>query len=138
MIDLVTYDPTHALAMRVQELQPVEMTPEYAQSMLAGPAVTGLLKGQPLFCVGKVPVWRRRWLVWALLSEDAKHHMLRITRIMLRLAELQRGTGRHEVIVSTSFKQAHRWAKMAGFAWHHHEEQFLPDGRDADIYIRFC
>lgn len=134
---VVDYKPEHALRIRVQKAQQeVVLTPEYAQSLAQGPAMTGLVGDDPMFCIGKQMIWEGRWIVWGLLSEDAHEHMLAITRIARRMVALQRG--RHEMIVRTGFKQGDRWARILGFTWHHHEERFLPNGKDAEIYVRHC
>lgn len=138
MIDVMDFKPEHAINMRLQKAQQIVMTPEYASSLATGPAVSGILDGEVLVCIGKQKVWDDRFIIWGLLSENACKHMVAITRIARRLLLLQKGTGRHEVIVRSNFRQAHRWAELAGFRWHHHEEKFLPGGKDADIYVRHC
>jgi hypothetical protein len=115
------------------------ITEGYARGLKnAGIAYTGMLDGEVLFCCGMAKCWEGRWVLWSMLSKKAAKHMLRITRISKRLIELHcNNYGRLEVTVRSDFEQAHRWVKMLGVPFHHHEEKFLPGGHDADIYVRF-
>lgn len=140
---LVDFRAEHGMAIKVQKAQAevvTEITPEYCQILAhsSDRAYTGMIGDTVVFCCGRFEVWKGRYNLWALLSEDACKHMLRITRIGRRLFDLQQGSGRFEAIVRADFEQGHRWVKMLGMKLHHHEERFLPNGGDADIYVRFC
>jgi hypothetical protein len=126
------------MEVQMQQRGTMSMDRSYALELAKGPAVTGMLAREPLFCFGKQEQWPGRWVVWCLLSVDARAHMLPITRIARRLLGQQLGTGRHEAVIRSDFKQGHRWAELCGMKWHHHEEMFLPGQQDADIYVRFC
>lgn len=136
---IVPFQPEHALTIDMQEWQADavnEMSPTYAQSLAAcGPAFTALDGDTVVACGGCAKMWADRHIIWTLLSKDARKHMTGVTRAGRRLLELQ--SGRIEAIVRSDFEQGHRWAKMCGMKFHHHEEKFLPGGRDADIYVRF-
>lgn len=141
MITLVDYLPDHMLQIGVQEKQSEmlgEITKQYAHALAtAGIAYTVMLDNRVLACGGKAKQWEGRWILWAVLSREASRHMLRLTKITKRTLELHNHVGRLEAIVRSDFEQAHRWVKMLGLKWHHHEERFLPGGLDADIYVRF-
>lgn len=138
---IVPFRAEHARAIQVQKAQQLqfeEVTPEEVQD--SGVGLTVLKCGRydtVLMCFGKSYVWHRRWLIWALLSEDAGKHMRVLTRIAKWALSTQKDQGRFEAIVPTTFDPGHRWAKMVGFVWDHHEDNFLPYGGDAEIYVRY-
>jgi hypothetical protein len=130
--------PDHARMIDIQEAQSVEdidvSSPEYmAQS---GDAFTGMIGDYILFCVGRSKLWNRRWVLWAMLSKKAGPYMLEITRATKHLLDLSKDDGRVEAWVRSDFEQGHRWMKILGIPYHHHEEAFLPNGQDADVYVR--
>lgn len=138
-MNIVDFQPEHLMRLRVQEAQPgAEPSLIYGQQLAAaGPAWTGVDGDLILFCAGKAMQWKGRYILWAILSREAKRYMLQITRAVRRGMLLLEGGCRFEAIVQSDFIQAHRWARMVGMQWHHREERFLPNGADADIYVRF-
>jgi len=138
-VKIVDFQPEHLVRLRAQEAQSgVEPSLVYGQQLAAaGPAWSGVEEGRILFCAGKAMQWEGRYILWAILSSEAKCYMLQITRAVKRgMLLLEKGC-RFEAIVQSNFDQAHRWARMVGMEWHHREERFLPNGADADIYVRF-
>lgn len=139
-MNVIGFLPEHAMRMKLQPAQAEVMgvlSVEYAQTLArAGKAYSVTAGDDIVFCGGIAQIWPGRSMLWALLSDTAKKHMLFLTRGVRRFVSMQ--SGRIETIVRTDFAEAHRWAKMCGLNWHHHEEKFLPGGLDADIYVRFC
>lgn len=138
---IIDYVPEHLLQLNIQPGQRemhAEITPEYAQSLTVGPAFTAIDGDFIIGCGGLVEQWRGRWMLWSVLSVRAKDYMVRLTFAARRTIAMQ-GVGRRrlEAIVRTEFVEGHRWAKLLGLSFHHHEERFLPNGEDADIYVRF-
>lgn len=130
---IVPYQPFHMACMKVQKAQASTYLAPPEQH--CGESITGMIGDRPIFCAGRIAQWEGRYILWAVLSEDARKHMLAVTRELMFFIELCKG--RLEIIVDSKFEAAHRWAKLLGFRLHHHEEMFLPDGGDADIYVRF-
>lgn len=128
---IVPYEPRHMADMKIQKAQ----ISAHLAIPEVGEAITGLVNDKPVFCAGRITPWEGRHIMWAVLSEDACRHMLTITRELIYFIDLCEG--RLELIVDSEFEAAHRWAKILGFGLHHHEEMFLPNGGDADIYVRF-
>lgn len=134
--------PEHVAQMRAQPAQAREVN---AESLAApfGQAWTAMLDGHPIACAGVVEVWRGRAYAWALLSDEAGPHMLRLTReIRSRLERLP--FRRVEMAVDAGFPEAARWARVLGF-WLETPNPmrgYLPNGRDAWLYARlkdgFC
>jgi len=137
---IISFQPNHILQLSLQEKQQEvsqEVNLEYGRGLLeAGPAVTGMDGDRVVFCGGKARQWEGRYILWAMLSKESSKHMLAATRAAKRFIALQEDGSRLEAIVRSDFDQGHRWAHMLGLKWHHHEEQFLPGGYDADIYVR--
>lgn len=138
---VVPFNPRHAMAIKLQpkQLEAVGLiTPKYADDLARlGPAFAGIDGDCVVFCGGRAELWPGRSIVWALLSKDAGHYMVRMTRIAKILLGMQEG-GRLEVVIRSDFEQAHRWAKMLGFQHECHKPRYLPGGLDADEYVRFC
>lgn len=137
---IVPYIPEHAVRIRLQAAQ-AEVAgmvgTGYADALSkAGEAYSVLNGEEVIFCGGVANIWPGRSMLWSLLSETANKHMLFLTRGVRRFILLQ--SGRIETIVRADFQEGHRWAKLCGLNWHHHEEKYLPGGFDADIYVRFC
>lgn len=140
-MNIIPFTPEHALTIKLQPMQAGSLAaidPSYAENLARVGQAYSVVEGElVVFCGGIAPIWSGRSMLWALVSDQACKHMLFITRGVKRFIELHQG-GRIETIVRSDFKQAHRWAKMLGLNWHHHEERYLPGGLDADIYVRFC
>lgn len=145
LMDIVPFEPWHIKAINPQPMQAADLlcmdnehNGDYAELQHNGTAVTGMVGGKVVFCLGKVRQWHNRHVVWAMFSADSGKHMVAIVRAIKRLIEMQKGEGRLEVIVRSDFEEGCRLVKkFMGFAFHHHEERFLPDGGSADIYVRY-
>lgn len=140
----IPFEPGHIGAIRPQPAQAADLlcaeeVPDHAESMYeAGPALTGMVGNDIVFCIGKITQWRGRHIVWALMSEKAGQHMVAIVRSLKQMIENSKGDGRLELIVRSDFPQGCKLAeKILGFQFHHREERFLPDGADANIYVRY-
>lgn len=112
-----------------------EMSPEVLVKQ--GVGFAGVDGGKTIFVIGRVRFWEGRYAGWALLSADAWRYMLPITRAVKAMIKLHGNDGRLEIITQCRFNEACRWAEILGFTFHHREEKFLPNGEDANIYVRF-
>lgn len=137
---IVPFEPDHLKQLLLQPsqamMQPLLDSAEYAQSLKdAGPAYS-LVDGDEVFaCAGLIPQWEGRAVAWALISEEAGPHFLRITRAVRRCFDLH-PFRRIETAVSHDFQQGHRWAQMLGFTREGLMRSYTPDGRDCDLYAR--
>lgn len=136
------FKPEHLLSIEPQPAQMDAMgslTIEHGKMFIdkGGKAVTGIADGITMFCCGYVPIWRGRWLGWSLISKYIGTKMVWMIRVMRRSLDAHDQPGRIEIIVRDNFPQGRRMAEMLGFRFHHHEEKFLPDGSNADIFVRF-
>jgi hypothetical protein len=134
-VKIIPYEPWHMIRMKIQPKQRSAYMAAAEDHAAAGEAITGVIGSKVIFCAGRSLIWEGRYMLWAVLSQDACKHMLCVTREIKSFLQLCRG--RLEVVVDSKFEEAHRWARILGFKLHHHEEMFLPDGGDADIYVRF-
>lgn len=132
---IVPYEPWHMIRMRIQKQQASAYMATAEDHAAAGEAFTGMVGNKVIFCAGRTLIWEGRYMLWAVLSCDAHKYLLTITREIQAFMQLCHG--RLEVVVDSKFEEAHRWARILGFKLHHHEEMFLPDGSDADVYVRF-
>jgi hypothetical protein len=142
-MNFVAFEPRHITLIDGQEQQDYEAviqprTIEYGKYLLAsGPAISGVVGDEVIFCGGFVQAWPHRFIVWAVLSKNAHKYLIRITKGILRAAELHRGAGRFELIVRAGFEEGRRWAELLGFKYNNFEQGFLPDRSDAFTYVRF-
>jgi hypothetical protein len=141
-MDIIPFKPEHITMIDVQQAQTsddacVRRNDDYGKWLATtGPAITGMVDGRVIFCVGKAKQWEGRHIIWSVLSKDAGKYLLRITKALRRILMIQEGEGRLELIVRADFKNGCDWASVLGFEQHHFEEKFLPDGADAWIYVR--
>lgn len=141
MIAVEKFKPEHLLTMDVQPIQKemLDITPDYASRLCAhSDALTITNDGKPIACFGRVTMWERRHIAWAILSKDAGRRMLSVVKAIKRAMAFEEGTGRYEAIIRSDFKAGQVMASILGFKWHHHEEGYLPNGGDAEVYVRFC
>lgn len=142
---IVPFDSSHVSAIVPQPQQATDLlcmqrsaSDPVSDLAKLGPAVTGIDGDEVVFCVGKITQWEGRHIVWALISANAGRKMISMVRAFRRLLEMQKGEGRLEVIVRAGFPEGCRLiGRVMGFKYHHYEENFLPDGSDAHIYVRY-
>ncbi len=143
MIEIVEFKPVHLGMMNIQAEQmddAVNYTDlEYGEALrAAGPGYTCLKGDQVIACGGKAEQWAGRAVIWTVLSDIACLHMTRVTRCARRALDLWTSgkDERLEAIVRSGFLPGSRWAMLCGFQYEHTAKRFLPNGSDADIYVR--
>ena len=134
MIEVIPYAPHHALLMHVQPGQELEAGISTAKTR-HGEAITVTLDGLPMVCAGLIEIWPGRAYAWALLDKDAGRVLLRATKEIR--SRLDRSSfARVEMAAAVDFEQASRWAMLLGFKRECLARKYLPDGRDAFIFVR--
>lgn len=135
MIEFVPLEQHHVRLIRPQVAQAHEVDEASLAAPTIGAAWTAVADGLPICCGGLVPVWEGRAYAWALLDRDAGPHMLGLTRrIRSRLDES--GWRRIEMAVDADFEAGARWAVLLGFRLECLAPKYLPNGRDAYVYVR--
>lgn len=85
-------------------------------------------------CIGGWTQMGPTWAyAWAVLGEDVGPHMRSLTRA-IRFQLEAAPFARIEMRVDKGFEAARRWAELLGYQLE--ADGFLPDGRDAWIYVR--
>lgn len=107
-----------------------------------GPAFSGAVCGEIIGCAGLILCHARRAIAWALLSGAASRHVLSIHREVKRFLASQflagQALARIEAHVDCDFPAAKRWVEALGFTLEcGRMRHFLPDGRDASMWVRF-
>ena len=138
MIEVVPLEQSHIDALDVQPAQ--RMPAEDMRAAMAasyGDAWAALHDGKPIACGGLVKVWEGRAYAWALLGNDARRHMLALTRATRRGLETG-GFRRVEMAVQAGFEQGEHWARLLGFSRETPEPMraYLPNGQDAYLYAK--
>lgn len=136
---VVPFQPVHLRALVLQEaqawMQPL-LRDDYGSTLVkAGPCFTLADGDEVIACSGVVNMWENRAQAWALISQGAGAHFVRIFRAMRSFLELQ-DTHRIEATVDTNFEQGHRLMRMLGFQHEGLMRAYLPDGRNCDLYAR--
>lgn len=133
-MNIIPFEPAHVGMMRIQPGQCPDVDPSTMAADF-GTAWTAMVEGRPIGCAGLLQMWPGRAYAWALLAEDAGPHMLALTRaIRFRLAES--GFRRIEMAVDAEFLPGVRWAVMLGFELEARARKYMPNGRDAWIFVR--
>lgn len=134
-MNIIAFSAEHIGQLNVQAQQLHEVNAE-ALSTPYGHAWTAIA-GVPIACAGVVELWAGRAYAWAILSQDAGPHLLRLTReIRSRLVELR--FRRIEMAVDAGFVAGARWARLLGFVCETPNPMrgYLPGGRDAFLFAR--
>lgn len=136
---VVPFQPAHLRALVLQNaqawMQPM-LDGDYGDALVrSGPCFTLEDEGEVIACSGVVNMWENRAQAWALISQGAGQHFVRIFRAMRSFLELQ-DTRRIEATVDANFEQGHRMIRMLGFRHEGLMRSYLPDGRDCDLYAR--
>lgn len=101
-----------------------------------GPAFSGALGGEIIGCAGLIICHERRAIAWALLSSRALQHFKPVHRAVRNFLRDQR-ISRIEAHVDCDFPAARRWVEALGFSIEvERMQRFLPDGRDASMWVR--
>lgn len=138
---IVPFEAEHALRLTLQYAQAMvdseQIKPAYAQALEhAGGGWTAIDDGEVIACAGMVEQWQGRALAWAMLSGDiGPMRFMRVSRAVrkaLGMAQYRR----IEMQVDADHPQAIRWAQMLGFEVESKMRAFLPDGRDAYMFVR--
>lgn len=136
---VIPFEPLHLRTLVLQEaqawMQPM-LADDYGVSLKkAGPCFTITEGEDVVMCSGMVNMWENRAQAWALISQGAGAHFVRIFRAMKSYLDLQ-DTRRIEAVVDANFEQGHRMMRMLGFQHEGLMRAYLPDGRDACLYGR--
>jgi len=132
------FKPDDLDLMRVQQAQIGELVmlgPQVREALATYPAFTGFVDGVPIACAGMVEGALAIGGMWAILSEDARRHMLTLTRAGLRMLALYHYR-RVETNVPVDFIAGCRWIGILGFECEGVMRKYAPDGSDQYRYAR--
>jgi hypothetical protein len=101
----------------------------------AGMAWTGEADGKIIGIAGFTPQWENRALAWALISESAGLHFVKIHSEVKKML-MQSSFRRIEAHVDVGFQPGARWMKMLDFEPEGYMRAFRPDGADMLLYAR--
>lgn len=102
-----------------------------------GPAWTGTVGGEVVGAAGVIMCHAHRGIAWALFTDGAKRHFRHVHRAVKDFLASQ-PIKRLEAYVDCDFEAGQRWAARLGFALElERMRHFLPDGRDAAMWVRF-
>lgn len=116
-VKIVPYLPEHALRIKLQKAQQEDwfvINQDYANSLSGGPAFTALEGDEVIACGGYIHEFGN-WIMWALLSDKAKNHMVRLSKVAARLMTMSGET--LWTVVTHGFDEGTRWVKMFGFEY---------------------
>ena len=137
-MNVLPFDPEHVRAMVVQERQIAvvsHVTPEYLAALKqAGPAVTVEADGEPICCGGVATTGFGMGMLWAFVSAQAAHRLVRIDRVARRLLEVA-DLRRIEATTEQDFRQGCRWLELLGFQSEGIMRKYGPDGSD---HVRYA
>lgn len=143
MIRTRPFEIDDLLGLDIQEWQKqpeFEISHGYAEFLKENSAkALTILAGDKVLSVGGViELWTGRGEIWHLLSRDCGKWMTGIHRESVRfLDEANAIYPRLETGCEVEWPEAHRWLKMLGFEHERLARQYMPSGRDLDIYVRF-
>jgi hypothetical protein len=102
-----------------------------------GPAFTGCLGGTVIGCAGIIMCHAQRAIAWALFTDEARRHFKAVHRAVKQFLAHQ-PVKRLEAYVDCDFAAGQGWTARLGFVLEKDRlAHFLPDGRDASLWVRF-
>lgn len=129
------FQPYHLKLLLAQGVQPSQrrevshVPDEYAT---VGRALTAFDGERVLLCGGIVPLGHIG-ILWALLAEDAGHHMIALHRATKRFLGIH-PPRRIEASVEKGFNAGCRWIELLGFRF---EGEMPGYGRDGETHLRY-
>ena len=132
--------PEHLHRIQVQPSQEagLALDEQYAAMCIQAGSCITLVEhdtSEVLMCAGAARKWDNSWMIWSVVSKLAGRRMILLRRACELM--LQTLSGRLEAAVDPEFEAGHRWAKIMGFYLEvPRARRFLPDGRDASVYVR--
>jgi hypothetical protein len=114
---VIPFEPEHLNFLELQERQKifneVIKNPQYGIDLKNTGVAWSMFEESTLCCIGSAGIINAgfgRGIAWALMSKDAKNHMVRITREVKK-----RLIGFDRIEITTGFDEARRWAEILGF-----------------------
>ncbi len=102
-----------------------------------GPGFTGTVGGHVIGCAGVLMCHSQRGIAWALFTDEARRHFKSVHSAVLEFLANQ-PVKRLEAYVDCDFEAGLRWTARLGFSCElGRMPHFLPDGRDASLWVRF-
>lgn len=140
MMQITEMRPDHIARIDVQDKQrhAVEelRSEEYFEFVSErGPCIAGEANGEVICLIGRTETDHDQWIMWAILSKQARRHLVQITRIGQVWCAMHRGP--LFAFAQKDFPEAHRWLKMLGFEGMD-EEVLLGPTVPAQVYKREC
>lgn len=138
---IVPFEAEHALKIVLQRAQALvdhgRRDEDYARALeQVGGGYTAIDNGEVIACAGMVEQWPGRALAWAMLTDDlGPMRFVRVSRAIRRALDMAQWN-RIEMQVDADHPQAIRWAELLGFEVESKMRRFLPDGRDAFMFVR--
>lgn len=111
-------------------------TPEYLAALPTKDSYTGLVDGKIVAICGVAEIWQGRAVCWAFFSNDAKTHMVFVTKLCRDILQRFPEYDRLEATVEVDFKEGQRWMNILDFEEEGILHKYFPNGNDAIMYAR--
>jgi hypothetical protein len=141
MLDVQPFRPYHIDLIRAQgvqgaQLQQVSHVPaQYATlAVVPGQAWTASLGETILLCGGIMPMGPKMGVLWAVLSEEAAKHLVRLHRGVERFLSID-PPRRLEATVEKGFESGCRWLHLLRFRY---EGEMACYGLDGETHLRYA
>lgn len=136
---VVPFSPEHLSAIRFQEHQKLAISalelPYLAQLSGFGPTLTALADGHVIACAGIATPGFGIGTLWAVVSQDAGPHFIRLDRAVRRFLDIPK-LRRIEASSEVNFDQGCRWLELLGFQSEGVMVKYGPNGEDHMRYAR--
>lgn len=139
-MQIIPFKAEHLQTLNIQTAQllfaPHLRDAEYGKSLeTAGEAFTGIVENETIICSGVVHQWQNRAIAWALISQDAGKHFVKIHKAVKRFLDMSE-VNRIEAYVDSGFEEGYRWMDMLGFKHEGLMRAFSPNSLDMHLYAR--
>lgn len=140
MFELIPFEPEHIIPLAKEPMN-ANIADWYESGYAKAAkeltqAVTGLVDGEIIGCCGVLEMWTGRGHIWTVVSERVRKNPVQIFKGMRRYFD-SLNFRRLEMDIPIDLEVAHRRAIFMGFELETPlARKFLPDGKDASIYVR--
>lgn len=138
-MNVIPFAPEHFTQMQVQERQKWELSHivrPYAEFLgKIGPAASAEHDGRIIACAGIAVQDFGMGTLWALVSQDAGRHMVRLDKCVRRLLEIPQ-LRRIEASTLADFEPGCRWLELLHFEREGVKRKYGPNGEDHMGYAR--
>jgi hypothetical protein len=132
------FTPGHIDRLEAQGTDTGWLWPATPAQLAAGPGFAVIARaGQKVVCCcGLIIPWPGRAMVWAILDQEARRHMVALHRWASHILDTVPMRRMELILAADDVEPVFRWVRMLGFSCEAHMESFYSASRDGWLYVK--